>query len=257
MILRIWNYLKESSWMFITILFPILVGIDVIDEFLDKSVCRWVLAIGLFLTANILSFKKFESKQKLYEDITGLENTRDTLINNLESVPVGMIKILAKNFKIGNDSRITLYRVSPEETFIPVARYSDSPLYRKLGRNEYPIDSGYIGKCWKDGKAVKERLADYTNNPNRYVQEALKQGGITESEIHGLLMKSRSFYCKRLDYNGDEPIAVLVYESMKTTLPANIDDLNKFLEGPFGKVLIDTVQLNLTSVQGGVNSGQS
>ena len=162
-----------------------------------------------------------------------------------------MIKTLAIKYKFGNDSRITLYKVNPTETFIPVARFSESPHYRKMGRKEYPIDSGYIGRCWRDGVASDEKLADYSKSPKRYVSEAMKQGGMSEEEIHSLLMKSRSFYCKWLDYNGDEPIAVLVFESMQTSLPTNIEEFNKYLEGPFGKVLIDTVKLNIQTSQGG------
>lgn len=251
MINRIWAYIKESLWIFVTILFPIILGIDNINEFLNENYYRWVFALVLILLANVMSFKNFESKKELTDTISELTDRNENLVNHLESVPISMIKTLSINFKFENDSRITLYRVKPNETFIPVARFSKSPIYRKMGRLEYPIDSGFIGKCWVEGKAQLDKLADYSKSPKRYVSEAMKQGGMTEAEIHNLSMKSRSFYCKRLDYNGDEPIAVLVFESMQTTLPQNIEVFNKYLEGPFGKVLIDTVNLNIQASQDG------
>jgi hypothetical protein len=248
---KYWRYLKESWATVIVILFPILVGIDAIKDFLDKDFLRWLIGILLFLGANWKAMKNFHSKKELMDTISSLENTNSMLISNLESVPVDMIKILAQYFKLGNNVRVTLYRVRENDTFIPVARYSESPIYRKFGRREYSVDSGYIGQCWLEGEVVKEKLPDYEKNSTRYIEQACR-GGLKEEEVKALQMKSRSFYCKRLHFNGDAPIAVIVIESMDTTLPTNLNDIKKFLEGPFGKVLIDTVQKNTPIGQEGV-----
>lgn len=237
------KYIKESWGNFIVILFPILVGIDLIKDFLDKHYLRWVLGIGLFLVANWKSIASYQSKKELNDKISNLENTNTMLSSNLESVPSDMIRILSKYFKLGNDVRVTLYRVKDNKTFIPVARYSENPIYRQFGRNEYPIDSGYIGQCWLTSEVVKEKLPDYKRSPKGYINEAIK-GGLTEDEVNALQMKSRSFYCKRLHFNGDTAIAIIVIESMKPTLPPNFNEINRFLEGPFGKILIDIVQKN-------------
>lgn len=239
------SYFRENWGSFITILFPILIGIDAIKDFLDEHYLRWLLGITLFLIGNFQTVKMYSSKKALKDSISKLENDNAMLLNNLESMPVDMIKILAKNFKLGNDERVTLYRVIPNEAFVPVARFSESPVYRKFGRKKYPNDSGYIGECWLKGEVKKEKLADYESNPKRYIDQALRQGGsLTEEAIKELQMKSRSIYCKRLHYNGDDPIAIIVIESMKTTLPLNIDEVKQFLDGPFGQALIDVVQKN-------------
>jgi hypothetical protein len=251
------RYLKENWGSYITILFPILVGIDAIKDILDGHYLRWILGIALFLIANWHTAKTFKSKKELEDRVSNLENINTMLVSNLESVPVDMIKILSKHFKLENNDRVTLYRVRDKDTFIPVARFSESPIYREFGRSEYPIDSGFIGQCWVQGEVTKEKLADYDSNPQRYIKQALKQGGMTEDEVKSLQMKSRSFYCKRLHYNGDDPIAIIVIESMNTSLPANLDEIKEFLGGPFGKVLIDTVQKNTPIGQEGTNNGQN
>lgn len=245
---KIWNYLYENWGNFITILFPILISIDKIKNFLDDHYLRWVFGVILFLIASVQSVRSFTSKKELNERLARLENENSMLKSNLEAVPLDMIRILAKQFKFENDDRVTLYRVTPEETFIPVARFSESPVYRKFGRKFYPSDSGYIGECWLNGEVKKEKLADYYNGDasrKRYIEQALKQGGsLTKEDVEGLQMKCRSIYGKRLHYNGDAPIAIIVIESMKTSLPMNTDDIKKFLDGPFGKVLIDTIEKN-------------
>lgn len=248
MLKKIWNYLYENWGSFITILFPILISIDKVKNFLDDNYLRWALGVILFLIASAQSVRSFTSKTELNGKIARLENENGMLKSNLEAVPFDMIRVLAKQFKFENDDRVTLYRVTPEETFIPVARFSESPVYRKFGRKFYPNDSGYIGECWLKGEVKKEKLADYSNNDisrERYIEQALKQGGsLTREDVEGLQMKCRSIYGKRLHYNGDDPIAIIVIESMKTSLPINTDDVKEFLDGPFGKVLIDTVQKN-------------
>lgn len=253
--MKIWQYLKETWLSLITILFPILVGIDIVKDFLDESYLRWFLAICLFLLANAQTYVTFKSKKDLEEKTAELENTNSMLVNNLESVPIDMIKIFAKHFKLTNEDRVTLYRVKGNDTFIPVARFSESPIYRRFGRKEYPVDSGYIGECWTKGEIKKEKLPDFEKSPQKYIERASKSGGMTEEVIKGLQMKSRSFYGKRLHFNGDNPIAIIVIESMHNTIPLNIEEIKRFLDGPFGKVLIDTVQKNTPIGQEGTFNG--
>lgn len=254
--MKLLKNIRETWVTLVTILFPILVGIDVIKNFLDEHYLRWVLGVALYLFGSILTAKSFKSKKDLKDRIAELENANSMLVTNLESVPVDMIKTLAKHFKLRNDDRVTLYRVRDRNSFVPVARFSESPIYREMGRKEYPINSGFIGQCWEKGEVFKERLANYDSSPNRYIEQALKQGGMTEEEITNLQMKSRSFYCKRLHHNGDDPIAIIVIESMQTNIP-NLEEMKKFLEGPFGNVLIETVKKNSPIGREELNHGQN
>lgn len=252
---KIKEFLRDNWGSLITILFPIIVSINYVERILNDNYLYWILAVTLITIGFVQTVYTSSSKKTLMQKIVKLEDDNSFINETINALPLDMIKILSKHFKLGNDERVTLYEIRDDETLIPVARFSESPIYRKYGRSAYTNDSGYIGECWAKGFVKVEKLADYSRNPDRYVQQAMKNGGsLSEIEIHGLQMKSRSLYGKRLHYNGDKPIAIVIIESMATDLPVSVDDLNKFLSGPFGKVLIESLQKNMLSKgRGGVN----
>lgn len=243
-IVLIWRFIKESWGALITLLIPILISIDFVREFLGGHFLRWLIPISLLIVGFIHTKKSFENKESLEELSSRFEYRNSILLSNLESIPRTMIKEFSKYLNLSNEYRITLYRVKEKKSFVPVARYSESPIYREDGRSEYPIDRGFIGQCWEKGEIKKDSLPSYERNPARYIRESVKQSNMYKTEINSLGMKSSSFYCKRLDYNGDEPLAIVVIETTKTRLGLDINVLREYLEGPFGKTLSDTVKMN-------------
>lgn len=242
--MRVIKLLRETWGNLLTLLLPILISIDVIRDILNNYYLLWAVAIILFVIGYYQTIKHFKSRDSFIEDIGELENARTILNTNLESIPFSMIKELSKFLELGNRDRITLYRVKENQSFVPVARFSESPIYRNYGRRQYPINKGFIGQCWREGEVKKEGLPSYDRSPENYVNATRDQTNMAEEEIKNLEMKSSSYYCKRLDHNGDDPMAIVVIESTKTRFSINIEEIKLFLEGPFGKTLINTVKMN-------------
>lgn len=250
-----WRYYKENFYTLIILLFPILVSVDAIKDYLDKSWYYWGVSILIFLGANVISIKNYESKNELKNRIIHLEEYNSNLNSTLESIPIDMIKTLGKAIKLGNEERITLYRVDSNDenkVFVPVARFSDNPNFKQYGRSTYPLNQGYIGQCWEKEEIYVSNLESYEKKKRKYISDA-KKVGMEQSDIESLSMKSRSFFGKRLHHNGDDAIAILIIESMNQTLPFEVEELKKYLQGPYGMMLIDSVQKNI-AVGKGVNS---
>lgn len=252
--MQLLKHWKETWGSLLIILIPLLYTIEFSKDLLIKIPFHWLISIVSFVWAWVQTNKNFTSKQKLTNEISSLENENGMLKSNLESIPENMVKIFFKHFKLGNDDRVTLYRVKDNEFFIPVGRFSDNPKYKKSGRSQYPIDSGFIGKCWAEEEVIIQNLPIYTRNEKKYLEAVTKKCEIDQNVIKGLKMKSRSFYCKRLTFNGDEPIAVVVIESLNTSLKDS-DHFKQFLEGPFGKSLVEAIQNNLPVGGGGKTNG--
>ncbi|QCR33138.1 hypothetical protein [Lysinibacillus sp. SGAir0095] len=241
-ILKNW---KETWGSLIVLLIPLLYTIEYTKDIIIKFTYHWVVGLLLFLAGWIQTNYHFESKQKLRSDISSLENANGMLKSNLESIPDNMTKTFFKHFGLGNKDRVTTYRVDENEFFIQVGRYSDNPIFKKGGRGKYPINEGFIGECWVNEEVKVTNLPDFDKNPDRYYDEIAKKCTIEKAVVNKIKMKSRSFYCKRLSFNGEEPIAVIVIESCSRTFSVDMDEFAGFLDGPFGKSLVDTIKNNL------------
>ncbi|UDK97156.1 hypothetical protein EYB33_12975 [Lysinibacillus sphaericus] len=250
--MQLLKHWKETWGSLLIILIPLLYTIEYTKDLVIKIPFHWVISLVLFIWAWVQTSRNFVSKKELTNNISSLENENGMLKSNLESIPENMVKIFYKHFNLGNEDRVTVYRVKDNEFFIPVGRFSDNPSYKKSGRSEYPLDSGFIGKCWTDGEFKIQNLPNYNRNQEKYIEQVKKKCDIDENLLKGLNMKSRSFYCKRLTFNGDEPIAVVVIESFNTSLP-DTTEYNQFLEGPFGKSLVESIKNNLPIGEGSTN----
>jgi len=250
--MQLLKHWKETWGSLLIILIPLLYTIEYTKNYVIKLPYHWILSIFLFVWAWIQTNRNFVSKKGLTNKISSLENENGMLKSNLESIPENMVKIFYKSFNLGNEDRVTVYRVKDNEFFIPVGRFSDNPNYKKSGRSKYPIDTGFIGKCWIEEEVIIRNLPNYHKNQEKYIEHVKKKCDIDENVIKGLKMKSRSFYCKRLTFNGDEPIAVVVIESVNNSLQ-DTTQYNQFLEGPFGKSLVESIKNNLPIGEGGTN----
>lgn len=242
--MKVKQFLKESIGTLIAAIFPILVSFNLINDFFNRYYLLWFILILIIIWAYYYSYKQFKTKGELKQKVAKLENENTILDENLRSLPQSMLTYFSKHFKLGNEERVTLYRIIPDQSFIPVARFSESPVYREFGRSKYPMDEGFIGQCWMKGELKKEGLPSFNNNPEAYLSKVASVSNMPIEVIEKLTMKSSSFYCKRLSYNGDEPLAIIVIESTKTRLRLDIESIRSYLDGSFGKVLIETVKMN-------------
>lgn len=237
---------KETWGNLALLLLPLLYSIDYTKNLITNHIpYDWIISLLVFLGAWIQTSLNFTSKEELKKHKYALENENNMLKSSLESLPEDMIKIFYKHFNLGNEDRITVYRVQDNEWFYNVGRFSENPFFRKGGREKYPIDEGFIGACWANGEYRITNLPNFDKDPERYFNEVVKRVKIDIEVLKNLTMKSRSYYCKRLKFNGEEPIAVVVIESRKRTFSVEMDEFERFLEGPFGKSLVETIKNNL------------
>ena len=236
---------KETWGSLVIILIPLLVSIDYIKNLIDSHKILWIVLSGFFVWAWIQTNKNFKSKNDFEEQIQSLSEQSNVLKSNFDAIPENMIKNLFKYFQLGNNDRITVYRVKDSEWFIPVGRFSDNPNFKKNGRTKYPINEGYIGKCWSNEEVIERNLPNFNKGHARYLEQVSRRSNVNEETLKNLEMKSRSFYCRRLAFNGEEALAVIVIESLNPTFSFNTDQLKGYLDGPFGIALIDAIKNNL------------
>lgn len=211
-----------------------------------------MIVIVVFLIGWIQTNHQKESIIELRRKYYRMENERDHLRNDKESMPVEIIKHLYKHWNMGYDERITIYRYDSEH-FVPIGRYSRNREIIKRGRNKYPKDEGFIGKCWQNGHFYIDDLPDYNSNEKDYIDEVTKTCFIKKGDLRNMSMKSRTYFCGNLVNKSELAIAVIVVESLKNKLPVTKEELIKDLNGFFGNVLVSTVEANLPLGKGDDN----
>lgn len=239
----------KNDWGNLTIIIlPILASLAplLISELYWLILTEVVIIIFIFFGWLQTNFQKDsinEWKQKFYKT----EHERDHLLNSIESIPEEVIKHLFFHWNLSYRDRITIYRYN-EDSFIPVGRFSVNRELKKLGRNKYPKEVGFIGKAWNDGYFYVDNLPEYEGNEKLYIDLVSEMSGMKKNELKKITMKSRTYYCKTLMNNGLS-IAVIVVESLDKVFP-NKDIMYNDLKGYFGKVLVSTIELNLPAGKG-------
>lgn len=80
-------------------------------------------------------------------------------------------------------------------------------------REVYPASDGCLGTAWNSGEKFVEDLPDPITNPGGWIDRQLQLGVRLPQQ---LTMKTRTYYCRRLELNGVH-VGVLVLESTATS----------------------------------------
>jgi hypothetical protein len=244
----------KSEWgNLLLLLIPLLMSIPRINIWVESNIWVLVIIILVFLigwvqniTTRTNLYELEDENNKLKNEIGSLNNTVESLINNLEGIPELIIKYLSMELGLSYQDRISIYRYNFEhELFIPVGRYSINREFTKRGRTKYPKDKGFISKAWRNGSIYIKDLPDHDKNPEKYLSEVSKMSSLEKGVLKKINMKSRCYFCKNLHNSTSDPIAVIVIESINSELPVSEEKINKILEGPFGKLLIESIENNL------------
>ena len=246
----------KSDWgNLVVLIFPFMLAIPFVPKFIIELKYSWIawlfiivgFIIGWFQT-NYQKESIIELKRKYYR----MENERDHLRNDKEAIPVEIIKHLYKHWNLGYNDRITIYRYDLEH-FVPIGRYSKNREINKRGRDKYPKDEGFIGKCWRNGYYYINKLPDYSSNEKDYVAKVTSECSIKKGDLRSISMKSKTYFCRNLLNKSEVPIAVIVVESLNDDLSVSKEKLNADLKGFFGNVLSSTVEANLPLGKGDDN----
>lgn len=127
--------------------------------------------------------------------------------------------------KYGYDitERISLYILELDH-FRCIGRYSDNQKQTELPKKMYPKELGLIGLAWVEGKSSAENLPDPKTNMDDWIASNNELGvTISENTLRALGMKSRSLHCLRIKNSKSTSVAVIVFESTKTSLPNPIE----------------------------------
>lgn len=165
---------------------------------------------------------------KEIENLENDNNIKSIKINDLESklneVVIetnelfnSYLRLLLKNLNFTHTERISVYKVYNNK-FKLIGRTSVDPLLSGVGRVEYPINEGFIGKGWREGEYFIENLPDSNAaGGNTYYNAINRIHPIPRSVIDGIKMKSRNFFIYRINGYDGNPKAVLVFESLNPT----------------------------------------
>ncbi|WP_187477897.1 hypothetical protein [Amniculibacterium sp. G2-70] len=153
------------------------------------------------------------------EKIIDLENRLNDLVGETSELFNSYLKLLIKSLDFKHTERISVYKVY-NNRFKLIGRTSIDPTLMEMGRNDYPIDEGFIGKGWKEGDFFCDNLPEITqgrNGINNYYNRVNNIFPISKNVVEGIRMKSRNFYVYRIDGYDGNPKAVLVFESLNPT----------------------------------------
>ncbi|MBL1219479.1 hypothetical protein JET18_01440 [Chryseobacterium sp. L7] len=162
--------------------------------------------------------------QKLEEDnlsksnkINDLESNLNEVVNETNDLFNSYLRLLVKNLEFTHKERISVYKVYNDK-FKLIGRTSVDPILMEIGRSEYPIDEGFIGKGWREGEFFIENLPDCTQRGgNNYYSAMNNIHPIPREVVDNMKMKSRNFFIYRINGYDGNPRAVLVFESLEPT----------------------------------------
>lgn len=242
-----WKALREwrKTWgSIISLLIPVVITFPSINEYLDGSGYLIALVILLVLIGWLQSNKNILGHSELESQLDRIENQRDTLEANLQSVPTRIVKHMFQDIGLNSKDRITIYRYHDDQ-FINIGRHSDNVEFAKKGRSAYPKDEGFIGQCWREDYVYVERLPIYDKKPERYITQVSKKADIKKGVLREMPMKSRCYYCKKIFDTKGIAFAVIVVETTKYSLGDKKDKVDQILNDQFGKLLIESIEINL------------
>lgn len=181
----------------------------------------YYLVVILSLTFGVIAVANGKEIEKLEKDnnekslkINDLESKLNEVVNETNDLFNSYLKLLVKNLNFTHTERISVYKVYNNK-FKLIGRTSVDPLLMEIGRSEYPIDEGFIGKGWREGEFFIENLPDCNaRNGNNYYNTMNGIHPIPRTTVENMKMKSRNFFVYRINGYDGNPRAVLVFESL-------------------------------------------
>lgn len=156
-------------------------------------------------------------KNNLDVKIQKLENQLSKINNNSIDIVEIHLAYLAEKMKLGNNERITLYKLISDQFYV-LGRYSSNPELKKRSRTSYKKE-GLIFKAWQEIKFFKNSGIPIPDNrrtkfKNNYYKVINDIAPIDEETVWNMKMKSRSFYIKSFkDLMNLEQTSIIVIES--------------------------------------------
>ena len=216
------NFLDRWGNYFLPVLAAIIGVLFASADFFefDSKWKNWIFWLGIILTfvfviCSVVIEQKRPRIKKLEEINNEQQEIIDEIADNIFFLFDGLILNLAKKLKISNapESRVSLYVHDDDKgCFIPCGRYAANPELRKRGRNEYPDNIGCISMGWQNGWFFTNSVPKTRTAHQKHCQNNFQISKETHDQLN---MLSTLYGVKQLSWNGSEPIAVIVVESLE------------------------------------------
>ncbi|KIC00117.1 hypothetical protein OA93_00425 [Flavobacterium sp. KMS] len=208
-----------------------------INDFQYGRIIYYLTMIFAFIFGiiSVLSGKEISKLEKDNNEksikINDLESKLNEVVNETNELFNSYLKLLVKNLGFTHKERISVYKVY-QNRFKLIGRTSVDPILMEIGRSEYPLNEGFIGKGWREGEYFINDLPEITtgrNGLNNYYNRVNSIHPIPRDVIENMKMRSRTFFIYRINGYDGNPRAVLVFESLNENSFAKefiIDKLN-------------------------------
>jgi hypothetical protein len=186
------------------------------------------IVFGIFSIQNSQTVSKLERENSENSaKINDLESALNDSITQMNDLFNSYILLIVKNLDFTHTERISVYKVF-EEKFLLIGRASTNPNLKKNGRNNYPINEGFIGKGWAEGEFFIDDLPDPTQrNRDPYYTKVNSICPIPKETIKNMNMASRTFFIYRINGYDNQPKAILVIESLREKAFAKEEVIDK------------------------------
>lgn len=240
---NLWIVNFKKNWKaFILKLFLYLIPLIVVEPranafIVGRFYLILIFVVCLFWVNEFIEAKKLLENDKLQKELkteneelekrcARIEQYSESIGLYLENIPDDFLENVFVFLKLKNSERISLYVLS-ENKFLIIGRYSANPTYNRRGRDSYPSECGYIAKCLSNdnGKDYYYKSSLPANN-KKYVEEVIKDTGMSEQDIEKLSMKSRTYFTKVIKDTKNKNVGILVIESRNSKLPISCEELN-------------------------------
>lgn len=230
------DYLFDKSLIFSGLCLVILTAVDIsninewkglffgIEDFQYGRILYYftmlcAIIFGIISTLSGREIDKLEKENNLKSiKINDLESNLNEVVNETNELFNSYLKLLVKNLNFTHRERISVYKIY-NNRFKLLGRTSVDPILMEIGRTEYPINEGFIGKGWREGEYFIDDLPDPESGRNgsgltAYYNRVNLIHPIPRDVIDNMKMKSRTFFIYRINGYDGNPRAVLVFESL-------------------------------------------
>lgn len=230
------DYLFDKSLIFSGLCLVILTAVDISNitewkgmffgiedfqygRFLYYFTMLCAIIFGIISTLSGKEIDKLEKENNLKSiKINDLESNLNEVVNETNELFNSYLKLLVKNLNFTHRERISVYKIY-NNRFKLLGRTSVDPILMEIGRTEYPINEGFIGKGWREGEYFIDDLPNPESGRNgsgltAYYNKVNQIHPIPRDVIDNMKMKSRTFFIYRINGYDGNPRAVLVFESL-------------------------------------------
>ncbi len=208
------------------------------------QVWAYLLGIGASLVGAVWELWKGRRYAQLDASMEAAGSRALERSTSLNTILDSALRVLMSDLSVDFDSaRVSVYR-HLDESFILLARVSQSLKLEKVGRDRYPDSQGVIGLAWDSGGNARTKLPEIRSEWN---DECVKRYGMDPTTAAELTMHARSLVGRRIDTiaTPPRPIGLIVIESLKArgVEGATLDELDRSPIYPLLRaILIEVIQ---------------